>query len=99
MNLPALWHRLRGAGVSVPPPEVSAIAATSGYCLPTLRVEERGSSKGLCNFAAVVVIGVAVLATSCKREEGVAERTQTNAGERTNQQVFQVKGVVISVKP
>jgi hypothetical protein len=23
------------------PPEVSAIAATSGYCLPTLRVEER----------------------------------------------------------
>src|SRR5262249_32677102 len=40
---PAAWHRLRGAGVFVAPPEVSAIAATSGYCLPTLRVEESGA--------------------------------------------------------
>jgi hypothetical protein len=37
---PALWHRLRGAGVFVTPPEVSALAATSGYYLSTLRVEE-----------------------------------------------------------
>ena len=36
----ALWHRLRGADVLAPPPEVSAIAATSGYYLPTLRVGE-----------------------------------------------------------
>jgi hypothetical protein len=35
MNLPGLWHRLRGAGVATAPPEVSAIAATSGYYLPT----------------------------------------------------------------
>jgi hypothetical protein len=27
--------------ISSPPPEVSAIAATSGYCLPTHWVEER----------------------------------------------------------
>jgi hypothetical protein len=39
-NLPALWHRLRRAGVFAAPPEVSAIAATSGYCLATLRVEK-----------------------------------------------------------
>jgi hypothetical protein len=31
------------------PPEVSAIAATSGYCLPTLRVEERKFGFGLRN--------------------------------------------------
>src|SRR5215831_5056179 len=37
---------LRGAGVFAAPPEVSAIAATSGYCLPTLRVEEHGSWGG-----------------------------------------------------
>src|SRR5262245_40651228 len=43
---PALWHRLRGAGGSAALPEVSAIAATSGYCLPTLRVEEMRQSGG-----------------------------------------------------
>jgi hypothetical protein len=37
MDLPALYHRLRGAGAFVAPLEVSA---TSGYCLPTLRVEK-----------------------------------------------------------
>jgi hypothetical protein len=42
---PALWHRLRGAGVFAAPPEVSAVAATSGYYLSTLRVEEHGSCK------------------------------------------------------
>src|SRR6516164_8322904 len=36
-----LWHPLRGVDVLVASPEVFAIAATSGYCLPTLRVEER----------------------------------------------------------
>ena len=40
---PAFWHRLRGAVVFAALPEVSAIAATSGYCLSTLRVEEHGS--------------------------------------------------------
>jgi len=29
-----------GCRCFAPPPEVSAVAATSGYCLPTLRVEE-----------------------------------------------------------
>ena len=52
--------------------------------------------KGFCNFAALLVIAVAVMATSCKKEE---EAPQTNAVGHTNQQVFQVKGVVISVKP
>ena len=47
-----LWHPFRGAGVFVASPEVSAIAATSGYCLPTLRVEEPGSWKGF-----LVIIG------------------------------------------
>jgi hypothetical protein len=28
------------------PPEVSAIAATAGYCLPTLRVEETEGGAG-----------------------------------------------------
>src|SRR5215470_11590568 len=40
---PAVCHRLRGAGVFAAPPEVSAVAATSGYCLSTLRVEEQRS--------------------------------------------------------
>jgi hypothetical protein len=40
MNLPALWHRLRGADVFTAPPEVSAISATSGYCLPTLGLKK-----------------------------------------------------------
>jgi hypothetical protein len=35
---PSRWHRLRGAGVFAAPPEVSAVAATSGYYLSTLRV-------------------------------------------------------------
>jgi hypothetical protein len=38
LNLPALWHPLRGAEVFAALPEVSAITATSGYCLSTLRV-------------------------------------------------------------
>jgi protein SCO1/2 len=59
---------------------------------------EGGSWRISANIAALVAIGVAVLAVSCKREEG-AETSQTNAVSHTNQQVFQVKGVVISVKP
>jgi protein SCO1/2 len=58
---------------------------------------EEGSLRGFCSFAVVVVIGLSILGTSCKKE--AAEGTQTNTVGHTNQQVFQVKGVVISVKP
>jgi hypothetical protein len=47
MSLPAFWHRLWGASVFAVPPEVSAIAATSGYCLSTLRVEKTAHVKNL----------------------------------------------------
>ena len=44
---PVVLAPLRGAGVSVTPPEVSAVAASSGYCLPTLRVEGHASWRGV----------------------------------------------------
>jgi hypothetical protein len=67
MNVSALWHRLRGAGVFAAPPEVSAIAATSGYYLPILWVENGRPWKVVFRFYASIetVYGSVVAPAEC----------------------------------
>ncbi len=57
------------------------------------RIRTRNAKAG-----ALIALGLWLLATSCNKP-GVAEASLTNSVRPSTQQVFQVKGVVISVKP